>query len=128
MAKGDIVAYQSGNWDLVTPTAGYDTLGMARFNSSDFTIDNGLVGLKVGAVGQRYYAGKGLSLASINGGTDNQFNVVFGELENTVMQGNDARFLKLYNGTWWGQAFDKSTGIVKEIGRASCRERVSNEV
>lgn len=113
MAKGDIVAYQSGNWDLVTPTAGYDTLGMARFNSSDFTIDNGLVGLKVGAVGQRYYAGKGLSLASINGGTDNQFNVVFGELENTVMQGNDARFLKLYNGTWWGQAFDKSTGIVK---------------
>ena len=29
------------------------------------------------------------------------------------MQGNDARFLKLYNGTWWGQAFDKSTGIVK---------------
>ena len=76
MAKGDIVAYQSGNWDLVTPTAGYDTLGMARFNSSDFTIDNGLVGLKVGAVGQRYYAGKGLSLASINGGTDNQFNVV----------------------------------------------------
>jgi hypothetical protein len=86
---------------------------MARFNSSDFTIDNGLVGLKVGAVGQRYYAGKGLSLASINGGTDNQFNVVFGELENTVMQGNDARFLKLYNGTWWGQAFDKSTGIVK---------------
>lgn len=113
MAKGDIVAYQSGNYDLVTPTAGYDTLGMARFNSSDFTIDNGLVGLKVGAVGQRYYAGKGLSLASINGGTDNQFNVVFGELENTVMQGNDARFLKLYNGTWWGQAFDKSTGIVK---------------
>lgn len=113
MAKGDIVAYQSGNWDLVTPTAGYDTLGMARFNSSDFTIDNGLVGLKVGAVGQRYYAGKGLSLASINGGTDNQFNVVFGELENTVMQGNDARFLKLYNGTWWGQAFDKSNGIVK---------------
>lgn len=113
MAKGDIVAYQSGNWDLVTPTAGYDTLGMARFNSSDFTIDNGLVGLKVGAVGQKYYAGKGLSLASINGGTDNQFNVVFGELENTVMQGNDARFLKLYNGTWWGQAFDKSTGIVK---------------
>lgn len=113
MAKGDIVAYQSGNWDLVTPTAGYDTLGMARFKSSDFTIDNGLVGLKVGAVGQRYYAGKGLSLASINGGTDNQFNVVFGELENTVMQGNDARFLKLYNGTWWGQAFDKSTGIVK---------------
>lgn len=113
MAKGDIVAYQSGNWDLVTPTAGYDTLGMARFNSSDFTIDNGLVGLKVGAVGQRYYAGKGLSLASINGGTDNQFNVVFGELENTVMQGNDRRFLKLYNGTWWGQAFDKSTGIVK---------------
>lgn len=113
MAKGDIVAYQSGNWDLVTPTAGYDTLGMARFNSSDFTIDNGLVGLKVGAVGQRYYAGKGLSLASINGGTDNQFNVVFGELENTVMQGNDGRFLKLYNGTWWGQAFDKSTGIVK---------------
>lgn len=113
MAKGDIVAYQSGNWDLVRPTAGYDTLGMARFNSSDFTIDNGLVGLKVGAVGQRYYAGKGLSLASINGGTDNQFNVVFGELENTVMQGNDARFLKLYNGTWWGQAFDKSTGIVK---------------
>lgn len=113
MAKGDIVAYQSGNWDLVTPTAGYDTLGMARFNSSDFTIDNGLVGLKVGAVGQRYYAGKGLSLASINGGTDNQFNVVFGEIENTVMQGNDARFLKLYNGTWWGQAFDKSTGIVK---------------
>lgn len=113
MAKGDIVAYQSGNWDLVTPTAGYDTLGMARFNSSDFTIDNGLVGLKVGAVGQKYYAGKGLSLASINGGTENQFNVVFGELDNTVMQGNDARFLKLYNGTWWGQAFDKSTGIVK---------------
>lgn len=113
MAKGDIVAYHTGEWDLVTPTAGYDTLGMARFNSSDFTIDNGLVGLKVGAVGQRYYAGKGLSLASINGGTDNQFNVVFGELENTVMQGNDARFLKLYNGTWWGQAFDKSTGIVK---------------
>lgn len=113
MAKGDIIAYHTGEWDLVTPTAGYDTLGMARFNSSDFTIDNGLVGLKVGAVGQRYYAGKGLSLASINGGTDNQFNVVFGELENTVMQGNDARFLKLYNGTWWGQAFDKSTGIVK---------------
>lgn len=113
MAKGDIVAYQSGNYDLVTPTAGYDTLGMARFNSSDFTIDNGLVGLKVGAVGQKYYAGKGLSLASINGGTENQFNVVFGELDNTVMQGNDARFLKLYNGTWWGQAFDKSTGIVK---------------
>lgn len=113
MAKGDIVAYHTGEWDLVTPTAGYDTLGMARFNSSDFTIDNGLVGLKVGAVGQKYYAGKGLSLASINGGTDNQFNVVFGELENTVMQGNDARFLKLYNGTWWGQAFDKSTGIVK---------------
>lgn len=113
MAKGDIVAYQSGNWDLVTPTAGYDTLGMARFNSSDFTIDNGLVGLKIGAVGQKYYAGKGLSLSSINGGTENQFNVVFGELDNTVMQGNDARFLKLYNGTWWGQAFDKSTGIVK---------------
>lgn len=113
MAKGDIVAYHTGEWDLVTPTAGYDTLGMARFNSSDFTIDNGLVGLKVGAVGQKYYAGKGLSLASINGGTENQFNVVFGELDNTVMQGNDARFLKLYNGTWWGQAFDKSTGIVK---------------
>lgn len=113
MAKGDIVAYHTGEWDLVTPTAGYDTLGMARFNSSDFTIDNGLVGLKVGAVGQKYYAGKGLSLASVNGGTENQFNVVFGELDNTVMQGNDARFLKLYNGTWWGQAFDKSTGIVK---------------
>lgn len=113
MAKGDIVAYHTGEWDLVTPTAGYDTLGMARFNSSDFTIDNGLVGLKVGAVGQKYYAGKGLSLASINGGTENQFNVIFGELDNTVMQGNDARFLKLYNGTWWGQAFDKSTGIVK---------------
>lgn len=113
MAKGDIVAYHTGEWDLVTPTAGYDTLGMARFNSSDFTIDNGLVGLKVGAVGQKYYAGKGLSLASINGGTENQFNVVFGELDNTVMQGNDARFLKLYNGTWWGQVFDKSTGIIK---------------
>ena len=41
MAKGDIIAYHTGEWDLVTPTAGYDTLGMARFNSSDFTIDNG---------------------------------------------------------------------------------------
>lgn len=43
MAKGDIVAYASGNYDISKPLAGYDAVGMSRYDKTQFEVVNGLV-------------------------------------------------------------------------------------
>jgi hypothetical protein len=41
----DVVAAAGGNYDVTSPLAGYNAVGLARFNSADFTVSNGYVSL-----------------------------------------------------------------------------------
>lgn len=46
LANGNVVAYSVGNWNLTSPLAGYNTIGMCMFDSAYFTITNGKVSFK----------------------------------------------------------------------------------
>ena len=48
-ATGDVVAYGSSSYNITSPTAGYDALGLARFDSTYFTVSSGYVTLKASA-------------------------------------------------------------------------------
>ena len=45
----DVVAYGSSSYNITSPTAGYDALGLARFDSTYFTVSSGYVTLKASA-------------------------------------------------------------------------------
>lgn len=88
LVTGNIVAYAAGNWDLTKPLAGYEAIGMAKFNKEHFLIVNGLVSLAAGAGsgGIDFTPGAALEL------TDSKvLNVLLGDTSTTACAGNDSR-------------------------------------
>lgn len=101
MAKGDIVAYQSGNWDLVTPIAGYDTLGMIKVGS----------GLSIDANGVLSSTGGGGSIAGVTPGTAGDFVYELASSGNNIVY-NRKTFASVLDGRYVKKAGDTMTGAL----------------
>lgn len=108
LSKGSLAAFIEGDYDFERPLAGYDAIGLARFDSQYFSVTEGLVSL-ISSGGKEYTAGSGINLSGTNNDT---INVTFGTTASSAARGNDSRINNgqtAYNllngsGSWWGQA------------------------
>lgn len=80
----DVVAYSSGDYDIVSPIASSAALGMIKVGANLSISADGTLSATGG--GTNFSAGTGLSM-----GTNKVLNVVYGSVADTVCQGNDSR-------------------------------------
>lgn len=100
-ATGDVVAYQSGTWDIVKPIAGKDALGMIKVGS----------GLSIDANGVLSSTGGGGSIAGVTPGTAGDFVYELASSGNNIVY-NRKTFASVLDGRYVKKAGDTMTGAL----------------
>lgn len=100
-ASGDVVAYQSGTWDIVKPIAGKDALGMIKVGS----------GLSIDASGVLSSTGGGGSIAGVTPGTAGDFVYELASNGNNIVY-NRKTFASVLDGRYVKKAGDTMTGAL----------------
>jgi hypothetical protein len=100
-ASGDVVAYQSGTWDIVRPIAGKDALGMIKVGS----------GLSIDVNGVLSSTGGGGSIAGVTPGTAGDFVYELASNGNNIVY-NRKTFASVLDGRYVKKAGDTMTGAL----------------
>lgn len=100
-ANGDVVAYQSGTWDIVRPIAGKDALGMIKVGS----------GLSIDANGVLSSTGGGGSIAGVTPGTAGDFVYELASNGNNIVY-NRKTFASVLDSRYVKKTGDTMTGVL----------------
>ena len=100
-ATGDVVAYQSGTWDIVKPIAGKDALGMIKVGS----------GLSIDASGVLSSTGGGGSIAGVTPGTAGDFVYELASNGSNIVY-NRKTFASVLDGRYVKKAGDTMSGAL----------------
>lgn len=100
-ASGDVVAYQSGTWDIVRPIAGKDALGMIKVGS----------GLSIDVNGVLSSTGGGGSIAGVTPGTAGDFVYELASSGNNIVY-NRKTFASVLDGRYVKKAGDTMSGAL----------------
>lgn len=100
-ANGDVVAYQSGTWDIVRPIAGKDALGMIKVGS----------GLSIDANGVLSSTGGGGSIAGVTPGTAGDFVYELASSGNNIVY-NRKTFASVLDGRYVKKTGDTMSGVL----------------
>lgn len=120
LAEGNVVAFTTGKYDFTEPLAGYEAVGLARFNREHFIIENGLVSLikDAGPEGVNFTPGAGLLLTP---GEPDVLSVKFGVGKGYALEGT-AKF--------WGQVgqIDSATKLFTVKGAMTDVGSIDNRI
>ena len=100
-ASGDVVAYQSGTWDIVRPIAGKDALGMIKVGS----------GLSIDVNGVLSSTGGGGSIAGVTPGTAGDFVYELASSGNNIVY-NRKTFASVLDGRYVKKTGDTMSGAL----------------
>lgn len=100
-ASGDVVAYQSGTWDIVRPIAGKDALGMIKVGS----------GLSIDVNGVLSSTGGGGSIAGVTPGTAGDFVYELASSGNNIVY-NRKTFASVLDGRYVKKTGDTMSGVL----------------
>lgn len=100
-ANGDVVAYQSGTWDIVRPIAGKDALGMIKVGS----------GLSIDVNGVLSSTGGGGSIAGVTPGTAGDFVYELASSGNNIVY-NRKTFASVLDGRYVKKTGDTMSGVL----------------
>lgn len=112
-ASGDVVAYQSGTWDIVKPIAGKDALGMIKVGS----------GLSIDANGVLSSTGGGGSIAGVTPGTAGDFVYELASSGNNIVY-NRKTFASVLDGRYVKKAGDTMSGTLTIASNTANRQLI----
>ena len=112
-ATGDVVAYQSGTWDIVKPIAGKDALGMIKVGS----------GLSIDASGVLSSTGGGGSIAGVTPGTAGDFVYELASNGNNIVY-NRKTFASVLDGRYVKKTGDTMSGTLTIASNTANRQLI----
>ena len=112
-AGGDVVAYQSGTWDIVKPIAGKDALGMIKVGS----------GLSIDVNGVLSSTGGGGSIAGVTPGTAGDFVYELASSGNNIVY-NRKTFASVLDSRYVKKAGDTMSGTLTIASNTANRQLI----